>query len=665
MRISPILITISIFLLLTNSIYSQNKKLQGAYDTYKSGEYYQAIDKFKDIYQKITDKKEKARITFHIAECYRKIDEPKEASLWYKKVIDKGYEDPLATLYYADMLKKLGQYEDAKQQYKNYKELVPADVRATDGILSCDLAQEWIKFPSGYVVEEMKFFNSKQRDYSPAIASGDDRVVYFASNRESNYGKKESGITGERFADIYESTLDRKGKWSTPVPLGPEINTEYEEATPNFSSDFNTMYFSRAISSKNKTMGCQIFVSQNKEGNWEKAHPLNIAPDSLVIAHPAISPDGLTLYFVSDMAGSMKDIKGKNSKDIWKVTRATSSADWDKPVNLGEPINTPGDEVFPYMHKDGTLYFSTDGMIGMGGLDIYKAKPTAGGGWEIQNMKYPVNSSSDDFGICFESEKEAGFFSSSRKGKGDDIYEFILPPLKFTITGIVKNEKTNEPIVSAKIKSISSDGISLESSTAKGGTFKFDLKPGTDYVFIASKEGFLQGKERETTKGKETSSEYTATIYLSPIDEPIRIDNIFFDFASADLRPESMVSLDKLVETLNDNPNITIELGSNTDSRGSDEFNLELSKHRAQSVVNYLISKGIDAERMVAKGYGKTQPKTVDRHDHEAYPFLSEGQLLSDQFINSLANDDLKELAFSLNRRTEFRVLRTDYVKKK
>jgi len=665
MRISSILIPISILLLFSTTVFPQSKRIQGAFDIYQAGEYFQAIDKFKDVYQKITDKKEKTRITFYIAECYRKINEPKEASLWYKKVIDKGYEDPLASLYYADMLKKLGQYEEAKQQYKNYKELLPGDQRATDGILSCDLAQEWIKFPTGYIVEEMKFFNSKQSDYSPAIASADDREVFFTSTRESSYGKKEHETTGESFADIYQSTMDRKGKWSTPVPLPQEINSEYEEGTPNLSADFNTLYFSRCSMGKNKTMGCQIFISRRKEDSWEKAHQINIEPDSIVTAHPAISPDGLTLYFVSDMAGSMKNEKGKNSKDIWKVTRATSDAEWDKPVNLGEPINTAGDEEFPYVHKDGTLYFSSNGLIGMGGLDIFKAKPTTGGGWDVQNMKYPINSSSDDFGICFEVDKEAGFLSSSRKGKGDDIYEFILPPLKFTITGVVKNEKTNEPIVSATIKSISSDGISLESSSGKGGTFKFDLKAGTDYVFIASKEGYLQGKERETTKGKETSSDFTATIYLSPINEPIRIDNIFFDFASADLRPESMVSLDKLVETLNDNPNIVIELGSNTDARGNDEFNLELSKHRAQSVVNYLISKGIDAERMVAKGYGKTQPKTVDRRDHEAYPFLPDGQLLTEQYINALANDDLKELAHSLNRRTEFRVLRTDYVKKK
>ena len=408
-------------------------------------------------------------------------------------------------------------------------------------------------------------------------------------------------------------------------------------------------------------MGCQIYVSKRRGESWEKPESVNLAEDSIVTAHPTLSSDELTMYFVSDMNGSIKNSYGKNSKDIWRVTRAGISDEWSSPVNIGEPINTPGDEVFPYMHPDGTLYFSSNGHIGMGGLDIFKAKSIAGGNWEIENMKYPVNSSSDDFGICFESSREAGFFSSARKGKSDDLYMFMLPPLKFTITGIVKNENTDDPIEGANIKSISSDGITLETETDTEGTFKFMLKPGTDYVFLAEKKGFLKGKERETTKNRESSTDFSTTIYLPPIDEVIRIDNIFFDFASDVLRPESTVSLDKLVETLNDNPNITIELGSHTDNRGNNDFNLDLSNRRAQSVVNYLISKGIRQDRLISKGYGETQPKVVDKRDHDAYPFIPEGQVLTEAYINSIEDEDLQELAHFLNRRTEFKVLTIDY----
>jgi len=661
MRISTFIAVFGLLFFTEINIDAQNKRLQRAYETYNAGEYFQAIDIFKDAYQKITDKKEKVRITFFIAECYRHINDPKQAAMWYNKVITKDYEDPVATLYFADMLKMLGEYEQAKQQYSNYKELVPGDSRATDGILSCDLAMEWIEFPSGYVVEEMKFFNSKMNDYSPAYASGDYREVYFTSSREETYGKKEHGGTGQNFSDIFQSTMDRKGKWSTPLPISIEINTENEDGTPFITKEYSRMYFTRCETSKNKTMGCQIMVSDRGGDDWKKAESLNLASDSVVVAHPALTPDENTLYFVSDMEGSIKDVAGKNSKDIWMVTRSGGSVDWNEPVNLGEPINTPGDELFPHVHRDGTLYYSSNGYAGMGGLDIYRAVQAPGGNWDIENMRYPVNSPADDFGICFENEREAGFFSSSRKGKGDDIYMFLLPPIKFSITGTVKNEHTNEPISDANIKSISSDGITLEATTGNDGTFKFLLKPNTDYVFLAEKEGFLKGKERETTKGKETSTDFSTTIYLAPIDKVIRIENIFFDFASAELRPESTVSLDKLVETLNDNPNIVIELGSHTDNRGNDDFNLDLSERRAQSVVNYLISKGINPTRMVSKGYGETMPKTVDARDHEAYPFLPEAQVLTEQYINSIKDEDLQELAHFLNRRTEFKVLRIDF----
>ncbi|MBA7661743.1 Peptidoglycan-associated lipoprotein [subsurface metagenome] len=578
------------------------------------------------------------------------------------KVISRDYKDPVAVLYYADMLKMLGEYEEAKQQYSHYKELVPNDSHANDGILSCDLAMEWIEFPNGYVVKEMKYFNSRLSDFGPTFAREDYRLVYFTSTREETFGKKEHGGTGQSFADIFESSMDRKGRWSTPVPLSEEINTEGEEGTPFVTSDYSSMYFTRCETSKNKTMGCQIFVAVRSGENWQKPESLGLAEDSIVVAHPTLSSDELTLYFVSDMRGSAKNAHGKNSKDIWKVTRASMSDSWGEPINLGEPVNTSGDELFPYMHPDGALYFSSNGHIGIGGLDIFKAKSMAGGNWEIENMKYPVNSSADDFGICFETSREAGFLSSSRKGRSDDIYMFMLPPLKFTITGIVKNENTDELLESATIRSISSDGITLETQTDEEGTFKFMLKPGTDYVFLAEKKGFLKGKERETTKNRETSTEFTTTIYLPPIDEVIRIDNIFFDFASDVLRPESTVSLDKLVETLNDNPNIVIELGSHTDNRGNNDFNLDLSNRRAQSVVNYLIYKGIAPDRLVSKGYGETQPKIVDKRDHEAYPFLPEEQVLTEVYINSIEDEDLQELAHFLNRRTEFKVLRTDYI---
>ncbi len=662
MKIIKILIVTAFIINLPAFVSGQNRRSIKAYQTFDAGEYYAAIDEFKRAYQQITDKKEKLHIAFYIAECYRLTSNPGQAALWYGKVVAKDYENPLSVLYYADALKMNQNYEAARVQFMKYKELVPDDPRGADGIISCDQAIKWIENPTGYQVEEMKFINSKNNDYSPAYSRADYQELYFTSSREETTGNQEHGGTGQSFSDIFFSVMDKKGKWSTPLPLGEPVNTEAEEGAPSLSADFNAMYFTRCNVSKRKAMGCEIYKVERDGENWSKEESAGIGTDSMVVAHPAISKDDLTLYFVSDMEGSTKTPEGKNSKDIWMVTRTDSKSKWGEPVNLGKPINTAGDELFPFVHADGTLYFASNGHIGMGGLDIFKAKKNESGLWEIENLKYPINSAADDFGIVFENDRESGYFSSNRKGKGnDDIYSFILPPLKFSITGTVKNEKTDEVIPDATVKSIGSDGITVETKTSKEGIFRFTLKPGTDYVFIAEKKGFLKGKERESTKGLSQSTEFRTQIYLSAVDIPIELENIFFDLDKADLRPESMVSLDKLVETLNDNPNIVIELGSHTDYRANDAYNLDLSNRRAQSVVNYLIEKGIARDRLVAKGYGESMPKVVDKKDNEAYPFLPLGKALTEEFIKSLPDEDQQEVANFLNRRTEFKVLREDY----
>jgi peptidoglycan-associated lipoprotein len=332
-------------------------------------------------------------------------------------------------------------------------------------------------------------------------------------------------------------------------------------------------------------------------------------------------------------------------------------------VNLGEEINTPGNELYPYVHRDGTLYFSSDSRVGMGGLDIYKATKDETGSWRLENMKPPINSPEDDFGIVFEDDQERGFFSSSRKGRGnDDIYSFVLPPLEFSVVGVVKDERNDQVLSGSTVKSVGSDGITVETTADDEGSFRFMLKPVTDYVFVASQPGYLNGKERESTRGMDQSREFEVTIYLASVTHVIELPNIFYDYAKWDLRPESMVSLDNLVETLEDNPNVTIELMSHTDSRGTPADNIELSQKRAQSVVDYLISKGIQPDRLKARGYGESQPKVVDEKVKAQYDFLELGDILTEAFINQLPSVELQEKAHQVNRRTEFRVLSTDYI---
>jgi len=640
---------------------AQKRKAERAYAAFNAGEYFDAIDEFKDAYSKTqkTDKASRTELVFMIAESYKLINDPKNSETWYKLAVKSPNSKPEAQYWLALSLKKNGKYPQAIDEFKKYKQIVPSDPKADQEIRACELAIEWQRNPEAYNVEELKDLNSRESDYSASFARDDFGIIYFTSARDDAQGNKTHGATGQGFTDIFESRLDKKSKWSTPVPVD-KINSEFEDGTPFFADGYKEIYFTRCEAGKREKKGCVIMSSKKSGDTWSEPKNIGILSDSVVAAHPALTSDGLTLYFVSDISG------GFGGKDIWKATRTGEGAGWSKPVNLGPDINTGGNELFPYLRDDGTLYFSSDGLIGMGGLDIFKAAPQPDGSWAVQNLKYPVNSFADDFGITFENGNERGIFSSTRKGRGnDELYSFELPPLRFNITGLVKDEKTGAVITGSTIQLIASDASNLQAETGSSGDFKFALKPDVDYIFLASKDGYLNGKEKETTKGQVKSRDFMVTILLTAIDKPIELPNIFYDFGKWDLRPESMVSLDKLVETLTDNPKVTIELMSHTDSRDTEEYNYDLSQKRALSVVQYLIEKGIEPERLSARGYGESSPKIVDAAINVQSPFLKTGTSLSEQYINTLANEEQKEIAHQINRRTEFRVMRIDYVSPK
>jgi len=651
-----------ILILLLTTIFvpdspAQKRKAERAYASFTAGEYYDAIDLFKGSYSKAkkADKATRTELGFMIAECYRLTNDPKNSETWYRLSVKSSTSKPEAQYWLAESLKKNGKYQQAIDEFKKYKQVAPSDSKADQQIRACELALEWQRNPEAYRVEELKDLNSKDSDFSPAYGRDDFGVIYFTSSRDDAAGNKTHGATGQSFTDIFESRLDKKAKWSTPVPVD-NLNSESEDGTPCFSSDYKEVYFTRCEAGKREKKGCVIMYSKRTGDKWSEPEDTKILPDSLVAAHPSLSADGLTLYFVSDMPG------GFGLKDIYSVTRTDITDTWSASRNLGPDINTAGNELFPYVRDDGSLYFASDGHIGMGGLDIFKATSQPDGSWVVKNMKSPVNSPSDDFGISFENGSERGIFSSTRKGRGnDELYTFELPPLRFNVTGLVKDEKTGGPIQSAVVQLIASDGSNLQAETGTGGDFKFALKQDVDYIYLASKQGYLRGRDKTTTKGQEKSRDFMVTILLTAIDKPIELPNIFYDFGKWDLRPESMVSLDKLVETLNDNPNVTIELMSHTDSRDTEEYNLDLSQKRAQSVVQYLIDKGIDPVRLSPKGYGESTSKVVDDLIVKQNPFLKSGTALTEQYINTLATEEQKEIAHQINRRTEFRVLRTDY----
>ncbi|MFP4447735.1 MAG: OmpA family protein [Bacteroidales bacterium] len=653
MKKEKIFIISLFFLIISSAAIGQKKLYYDAEEMYNAGQYYDAVDLYREAYSNIRDNDIKDTIIFKIAESYRITGQYAKAELWYNNAIRKEYDNPKIYLYYAEALKANEKFDEAIDNYNEYAKLAPDDPRGDMGVKSCELTQKWIENPSGYKVTEMKFLNSTNRDYAPAYSKPEYDEIYFTSTREESTGEEKHGGTGEYFSDIFYSSKDKSDKWSRPEQIPGQINTEVEEGAASLTDGYNTMYFTRCEVDKKESMGCNIYVSEkNNNGEWKKPESIELGHDSLVFAHPSITEDGNTLYFVSNMEG------GHGQLDIWKVIKE-DNGEWGQPENMGGSINTPGNEVFPFIHPDGTLYFSSDYHPGMGGLDIFKASEEDGK-WEIENMRHPINSTQDDFGIIFQAEEEKGFFSSTRD-RNDKIFSFVLPPLKFSVEGTVKDEKSEEAIEEANVKMVGSDGMTMSDKTDEDGKFKFMLRPETDYVFVASKEKYLTNKDKASTKGIDESKVFEPEILLSSIEEPIELPNIFYDFAKWSLRDESKEALNQLVETLNDNPRVIIELRAHTDHRGEHWANIELSTKRAESVVDYLIEHGIDSERLRAKGYAATKPKEIDKKLAEEYDFLEEGDVLTEEFIDELETEEQREEAHQINRRTEFKVISTDY----
>ncbi len=653
---------ITYFLLLCNFVFSQDdfysKLTKKADITFTTNEFFKALNMYKDNLKESQNRDEKNYISFRIAECYRNMNQTQKAEGAYLKVITKSYNNPLIYYYYADMLRRNEKYAEAATQFEEYLKKVPDDKRAIEAKNSCSLSAKWIESPTRYVIENRKELNSKESDFAPAYATSDYTDIYFTSTRSSTHGDKINPVTGQIFSDIFETTLDKKGDWSKPTPLNDTINSPNDDGTPALTDNYNSMYFTRCKIVRGIKLGCQIYKAKREAGDdWLNYEIVQIAGDSITVGHPSVSKDGLTMYFVSNMSG------GFGGNDIYMMTRKSKSKSFSNPVNLGMEINTPGDEMYPFIRENGILYFCSNGHPGMGGLDIFKATKNEDNEWVVENMRYPLNSSEDDFGIIFKGNQEEGLFCSSRKsGRGkDDIYSFILPPMEFILQGVIKDENTDKPIKDARIRIVGSDGTDLDITTKEDGTFRYKLNQHTDYIYLAKKEGYLNGKGRITTAELADSKTFTDEIRLASITNPVEVENVLYDFGKWELRPEAKRELNGLVDILKANPNITIELGSHTDMVGDSISNITLSQKRAQSVVDYLVEKGMPKDRLVAKGYGKNIPKVINGRIAKDGVY-KEGDILSEDYINKLATQELKDQANQMNRRTEFKVLSTNYI---
>lgn len=644
-------------LLLASFLFScKSAKLSDAEEKQRIGEYYEAAALYRKIYTKTSPEKRDLRgyIAFRMAECNRLINSTPKATSAYLNARRYDYPDSIVSLRLGQMLHKSGKYNEAIKHYDEYLQNDPTNLLAINGIQGCELAPEWKKNPTRYVVRRMDKFNSRRGEFSPMLAGDHYDQLYFASSRSKDKDAKTSAITGQNTNNIYQVKQDDKGAWLAPVELEDEVNTEFDEGTPSFSPDGNTMYYTYCAQDPESPRTAEIYISTRSSAKWGKGTRAAIVKDSVTaLGHPSISPDGKYLYFVSDAVG------GFGGKDIFRARVAGN--DFGPMENLGEEINTPGDEMFPYARDSVTLYFASNGHPGMGGLDLFKATLDSTGHWQVENMKAPINSMADDFGITFAGKAEKGFFSSNRNdARGyDHIYSFELPTITVFIEGIV-NDVDEEPIEDATVRIVGKDGLNVKVPVKKDGTYRVELERDIRYVMMASARGYLNQNFELRTGPEEKNETYIVDFFLSPISKPVVIENIFYDFDKATLRPESKKALDEMIKMLNDNPNVTIELGAHTDRKGSVEYNDRLAQRRAQSVVDYLIAGGIQTDRLEAKGYGKSVPKTINKKMAKSFDFLKEGDVLTEEFINALPPEQ-QEIADQINRRTEFKVLRTNY----
>lgn len=625
------------------------------------GEYQEAASLYRRAYMQTASRERASRgaLAYKMGEAYRSYGNVGRALAAYKNAERFGVADSLVLRKQGDMLRYAGNYKGAEEKYKAYLEKNPEDVLALAGYRSSQKATAIREAGSAYTVKLDKNFSSSRADYCPAFSDRNGSAVYFSSTRNSGTGGQMSGITGTKPGDIYCLKKDEKGHWKSPEAAEGELNSEWDEGAACFTEDGNTMYFTVCRSDPQYPRMAEIWTSTRNDAKWGKPQALKITADTLSsYAHPALSPDGKWLYFVSDMPG------GYGGYDLWRAS-VVGGHGVGAVENLGPEINTPGNEMFPAFRPSGELYFSSDGREpNLGGLDLYRAKEdTLTKHWEVAHLPYPMNSNGDDFGITFEGLHNRGFFSSNRASAGrgwDKIYSFSFPEILLSVKGWVYEQDGYE-LPEAVVYMVGNDGTNMKIGVNLEGSFEQPLAPGGKYLFLATCRGYLNYRAELTVDSlAQKEHQYVLQFPLPSISIPVLVRGVYYEFDKADLTDNSREALDRLVKVLKENPNITIELSAHCDYRGRAEYNEKLSQRRAESVVRYLTEHGIEAERLTAKGYGESQPKTVSKKMAEKYPFLHENDVLTEEFILKLQPEQ-QEVCNSLNRRTEFRVLRTTY----
>ena len=623
------------------------------------GEYAEAAGQYKRAYGQ-TPPKDKARrgfIAYKMGDAYCRYGNTSRALSAFQNAARYNYTDTLTLLRIGDLQRMQGNYKGAQTAYETFLDSFPGNADAERGLASSLAATAVKKAGSAYTVKLSSLLSGTRSDYCPAYMGQEAQQLYFSSTRPQAKGDV-SGITATKNGDIFFVKKDEKGKWKAAEAVEGEINTEYDEGACCFTPDGKTMYLTVCRTAPSYPRYAEIWTSQRTDAKWGKPTQLTISQDTLSsFAHPAVSADGRWLYFTSDMPG------GQGGYDIWRVELGGGHG-LGILENLGPDINTPGNDCFPTVRANGELYFSSDSRDNsLGGLDLYKAvEDTVAHRWTVTHLPYPMNSQGDDFGMTFEGLHNRGFFSSNRStgGRGwDKIYEFSYPEVLQTVKGWVYEQDGYE-LPKAQVYMVGSDGTNEKVSVLSDGSFEKALAPGVSYLFLATCQGYLNVRNELKADTAEVERQHVLQFPLPSISSPVLVRNVFYEFDKSDLTGNSTEALDRLVNMLKENPNVTIELSAHCDYRGNAEYNQKLSQRRAESVVHYLTEHGIAADRLTAKGYGKEMPKTVNKKLTETYPFLHEGDTLSVPYILKLPKEQ-QEVCNALNRRTEFRVLRTTY----
>ena len=638
---------------------SLKSKIKKADNQFEAGEYFAAGESYRKVFSKVPakDKELRARIAFNQAECSRILNYSNAEPI-YNNAIRFGYADSLVYLRYAQALQRNAKYKEAVKNYSIFLENDSLNKLAQDGIKVLEYVEFLKANPTAYTVKKFAEFNARRSyNFSPTFLNADAEVLFFSSNRVINNKsvQRNSTVTGLQLSSIYSARKNAAGKWEKPASIGEEINSK---STDNgaccISPDGSTMFFTRATQIANSESGTKIMVSNRAGGTWSVPKELSIFKDSTVsVGHPALAADGETLYFVSDSQ------KGRGGKDIWKAKY--QGGECKEIENLGKEINTEGDEMFPTVRHDGSVYFSSNGHAGLGGLDIFKAVPMKNNHWQVTSMGVPINSNGDDFSMTFEAKLDKGFFSSNRgESRGyDAIWSFELPQYEYVLEGKVVDENET-PIPDALIKLVSNTGLNVRVQSKKDGTYRIKLDKNIECVMMASARGYLNKEGRLSTVGMSGNQLINQDFKLTTIYKPIQVENIFYEFGKWDLTAASEQGLKDLINILTSNPNITIEISAHTDYVGNQDANRQLSEKRAKSVVDYLIAYGIPAARLTSKGYGEDNPFVVNAATATKHSFLKENDILTESFITKLLPDQI-EIANQINRRTEFRVTKTTY----